>query len=150
MSDYSETMKQIVNDVHPLLKDAGFRKRRNTFNRETEQGLIQVLDFQMGPYEPGPQYELPPIKVNLYGKFTVNLGIYIEEVHSRLVGTRPASFIPEYWCEIRGRLPELMPEEEWPITEKGAGWWSLDEPSEGTAVELRALITRYALPSSTR
>lgn len=146
MTRYAERMKQIIQTAHPLLKEAGFRKRRHIFNRETEPGFVQVLGFQMGPHEPGPQFELPPIKVNLYGKFTINLGIYIEEVHTRLLGTRVASFIPEYVCEIRCRLPELMPEDEWPVTNKGAGWWSLDEPPERTAIELRDLVARYALP----
>ncbi len=146
MSDYSDTMKQIVKTMHPLLKEAGFRKRRSTFNRETEPGLIQVFDFQMGPYEPGPQYEFPPIKVNLYGKFNVNLGVFISEVHERLRGEPPPSFVPEYECELRKRLPELLPEDERPVTDKGVGWWSLDDPPLKTANELRRLTTDYALP----
>lgn len=145
MSEYAETMKQIVAAVHPILKEAGFRKRRHTFNRESEPGLVQVLNFQMGPYEPGPQYEFPPIRVNLYGKFTINLGIFIAEIHERLTGKNPPDFVAEYYCEVRKRLPELMPEHELPVTDKGVGWWSLDAPSDGTAHEMRRLVPKYGM-----
>lgn len=146
MTAYAEAMKQIVQTVHPLLKEAGFRKRGSTFNRETEPGLVQVINFQMGPYEPGPQYEFPPIKVNLYGKFTINLGIFVAEIHERFTGQHAPNFVAEYYCEVRKRLPELMPEHELPVTDKGVGWWSLEEPSDGTAHEIHHLVPKYAVP----
>lgn len=100
----------------------------------------------MGPYEPGPQYEFPPIKVNLYGKFTVNLGVFVQEVHEQLTGQPAPGFIPEYVCELRKRLPELLPDADRPVTEKGVGWWSLDDPPLKTASEIRRLTTDYAFP----
>jgi Domain of unknown function (DUF4304) len=41
----------VSGEIHPSLKQAGFRKQRHTFNRETEPGLIQVVNVQMGPYD---------------------------------------------------------------------------------------------------
>jgi hypothetical protein len=109
-------------------------------------GTDTGLRFPDGTYEPGPQYEFPPIKVNLYGKFTVNLGVFVREVHEQLTGQPVPRFVPEYVCELRKRLPELLPAADRPITEKGVGWWSLDDPPLKTANEIRRLTMDYAFP----
>ena len=51
-------MKEVVGELHPLLKERGFRKQRHTFNRECEAGLTQVVNFQMGPYDVGDPVEI--------------------------------------------------------------------------------------------
>jgi DhnA family fructose-bisphosphate aldolase class Ia len=39
-------MQQVVSEVAPALGAAGFRKRRNTFNRAAETGMMHVVSFQ--------------------------------------------------------------------------------------------------------
>lgn len=71
-------MKHLVAAVQPTLKEQGFRKRGNTFNRTTEpDGIIHVINFQMGAYKPPGTVEIPGLRPNLYGRFTVNLGIWL-------------------------------------------------------------------------
>ena len=105
-SPLSQQMQSVVAYVAPLMKAHGFRKRSNTFNRSTEDGLVHVANFQMGPYEPIPpnlnvQDQIRHVAaltelrgyVSLYGSFTVNLGVFIPEMaeatQGRGVGLRP-------------------------------------------------------------
>jgi hypothetical protein len=79
-------MKSAVARVHPQLKGNGFRKRGNAFNRRPEPGLVQVVSFQMGAFDPpGPGSEANlaarralGVPGDLYGRFTINLGVYVE------------------------------------------------------------------------
>src|SRR5436190_639656 len=81
----AQAMKDVVGSVTPLLRRAGFRKRRHTFNRMPEPGLVHVLNFQMGAFNPpGPASEAHvaaleslDIPGDLYGRFTINLGVYV-------------------------------------------------------------------------
>ncbi len=81
-------MKQVVAEAAPLLKAAGFRKRRHNFNRMTEPGLVQVVNFWMGPFEPpGPgsekhraAREALGLRGEYYGTFTIRLGVYVPEM----------------------------------------------------------------------
>ena len=40
---------QIMKSILKQLTTIGFRKKGNTFIRETEKGLYQIIDFQLGP-----------------------------------------------------------------------------------------------------
>jgi hypothetical protein len=91
---FASAMRAVVREIHPMLKRAGFRKRRHTFNRETAPGLVHVVNFQMGPYEVGEHVEIPGLRENLYGKFTVNLGVFIREIHDHLMDAPPPSSSP--------------------------------------------------------
>jgi hypothetical protein len=136
---YARAMKEIVRELHPLLKKRGFRKQRHTFNRECEPGLIQVVNFQMGPYEVGDPVEIPGLRENLYGKFAVNLGVFIEELHDHFSHTPRPRFVAEYYCEIRRRLGEMMPG-------PGEYWWSLDHAPAVVADDVRQALVEYGLP----
>ena len=67
-------MEAAVAAAAPLLRECGFRKQRHRFNAETEPDLTQVLTFQMGAHQP-PGTEIPGLRENLYGAFTINLGL---------------------------------------------------------------------------
>ena len=116
-TEFARAMKEVVGELQPLLKGHGFRKQRHTFNRECEPGLVQVVNFQMGPFDPPGTDEIPGLRENLYGKFAVNLGIFVEELHGQFSHVPRPKFVAEYYCEIRRRLGELMPGE-------GEYWWS--------------------------
>ena len=136
---YAAKVKAVVGELHPWLKEHGFRKRRHTFNREPEPGLVQVVNFQMGPYEVGDAVELPGLRENLYGEFAVNLGVFLDEIHASLEEYSRPNFVAESHCEIRKRLGELMPAE-------GDVWWNLDHESEVLAADVGAALERFGVP----
>ena len=106
-SQYVIALDQIQAKVHEFLKPLGFRKKGRTFNREAdEKGIFQVVNLQMGPYEFAP--EIPPFRLNLYGKFTVNLGVLIKELYDLEPWHKPTNFYQEVYCQARTRLPDLL------------------------------------------
>jgi hypothetical protein len=128
-------MAEIVRRVHPELKQAGFRKRRHTFNRSSEDGVVQVIGFQMGAKLPPGAVPIPGLRPDLYGLFTVNLGVAVREAWEqsmRLDKPFPA-FINDYDCEIRERLGQVL-------GERYDVWWPLGaEPADTAAVIFDAL-----------
>ena len=120
-------MESVVALTAPLLKRAGFRKRRHTFNRSPEPGLVQVVNFQMGAFNPpGPgseanrafreQLGLPG---DLYGQFTINLGVYVHEMAITEVERRDG-WINDYNCQLRRRIGQLL-------TPPVDTWWSVSD-----------------------
>ena len=139
MTSFADAMAAFVRTIHPDLKRAGFRKRRHTFNRSVEDGVVQVVNFQMGPKLPPGTEPIPRLRPDLHGLFTVNLGVAVHEAwqleRQRLEGWGPddsllppqapgsfPAFLNDYDCQIRVRLGELTHERD--------TWWSLDEPVE--------------------
>ena len=115
-------MAAVVAEVAPLLKSAAFRKRRHVFNRTAEPGLVQVVSFQMGQFLDG----------GLYGRFTINLGVYVPEMvldeHARR-----ADWVRESHCQLRQRVGLLL-------APPADVWWSLDDPAEAANVARDALV----------
>ena len=74
---FSEPMAAVVGHVAPVMKANGFRKRRHSFNRGARDGIVHHLSFQMGAFDPPGTVEIPGLRPNLYGKFTVNLGVFV-------------------------------------------------------------------------
>ncbi|WP_433164500.1 DUF4304 domain-containing protein [Kribbella sp. CA-247076] len=124
----AEAMKQIVAAAAPLLKSAGFRKRRHSFNRLVGDGLAHLVNFQMGLYDPSGRPDvLADIRVNLHGLFTINLGVFVPEMDRQ--GPPSSSWINDYDCQLRKRIGALMPEQN-------DVWWPLDfEPSQEQAID---------------
>src|SRR5436305_15271345 len=100
--------------VAPALRASGFRKQRNVFNRESESGLVQVIGFQMGQHMPPGTPEVPGLRPNLYGAFTINLGLYFSEVAEPLGRPKP-KFVRDLHCHVRQRLGLLLsdPADTW-------------------------------------
>lgn len=138
-SDAANAIKQVISALEPGLKHLGFRKRRHTFNRTVEPGFVQVISFQMGQYPIGDGYVVPGVRENLYGMFTVNLGVFVEEAYVALHRSPSPDWAQEQDCEFRVRLGELL-------DKPGDHWWSLTEATEPVANEIAALITARALP----
>src|SRR3954467_10832243 len=100
-------MREVVDAIAPDLK-AGFRKRRNTFNRAASTGVVHVVNFQMARYAVPPTQPVPQRLKD--GSFTVNLG-----VHGRSRPDRPTNnwrWVNEYDCEPRARLGALLPKDD--------------------------------------
>ena len=137
-SEFGRLMAEVVSRVQPELREAGFRKRRHTFNRTTDEGLVHVVNFQMGQYPLAP--DIPPIRYSMWGSFTVNLGVFVPEVHEVRFG-EALRFVNEYQCEtsLRWRLGEFLDE---PID----AWWDLRESLDTQTEEVVALLRDRGLP----
>jgi hypothetical protein len=130
----SLAMKAVVAQVQPVLKAVGFRKRAHTFNRTVEPGLVQVVTYQMGPYDPPGLVEIPGMRENLYGLFSVHLGVFIDEAWRLDVGRfgpegPPAvkDWVNDYDCQLRRLIDN-------PAGESMNHMWPLDDPSVGPAM----------------
>jgi hypothetical protein len=73
----------------------------------------------------------------LYGKLTVNLGVYVPEV-ALATGIEPRSFVQEYDCCVRARLGEIGPEHR-------DLWWEMDRVDD-LAAEVWERLERDAFP----
>ncbi len=72
----------------------------------------------MGSFDPPGTTYHPGLRENLYGRFTVNLGVYVPEVASFHGGGPPKSWIQDYNCCLRTRLGALG-------LENKDLWWSI-------------------------
>jgi len=115
-------------DIFSFLKPLGFKKKGRTFNRQTENGIYQVINLQSGKYEFGDKNVIPGLRENYYGKFTVNLGVLIKELYELDIHNKPTDFYQEYNCQIRDRLPHLTMEKDF--------WWTISSNTKETAIEI--------------
>ena len=136
-SIFAERLDRVQKSVHPVLRDAGFKKRGRTFNRAMESGLVHVVNFQMGQYPIG-DYEIPGIRESVYGRFTVNMGIFVPCMFFLEHSEKERDFYQEYCCDIRMRLGLLANSED--------TWWWLTEQVEDTADVMSDLLKEYAFP----
>jgi hypothetical protein len=109
-SGYAAAVDDIQAALRPFLKGRGFRVRGRTFNRTTEDGLIQVVSIQMGASDPPGTTYIPGLRENLHGLFTVNLGVYVPEVAKHHGGGEAKSWVQEYHCCVRARLGDASGE----------------------------------------
>lgn len=128
--------------VASLMKGAGFRKRGRSFNRGVDDGLVQVVTFYAGEYPLGENYVVPGLRENLYGWFTVNLGVFVPEVFALENDEPPPKFVQEHYCEIREGLGGLVADRQ--------VWWSATEDVEATAGAFPELFQESVLPFFSR
>ncbi len=136
----THAMDEIQAAVRPFLKELGFRARWRAFNRLTSDGLTQVIEFQLGRFDP-PGTNATGYRRDLYGKFTVNVGVYIPEVNKyTFPGDGERLFVHEYNCDVRERLGNLGPEHR-------DIWWDLEAPKvQDYAAEVFLRLERDAFP----
>jgi hypothetical protein len=111
-TEFAKQVDEIQSQLTPLLKSNGFRKRGRTYNRTSSDGIISVINFQMGAFDPPGTTYFPELRKNLYGSFTINLGVYVPEVYKFQVGSEVKSFVQENHCCIRARLGALGQESQ--------------------------------------
>jgi hypothetical protein len=129
-------LNQLLRIVGSDLKALGFSKRGGTFNRVTDECLTQVINLQAGRFDPPGALTIPGYRENVYGRFTVNLGVYVPEVG--LYTTPASAFVTEAYCCIRSRLGYLGPE--------GADlWWNIDADPRVTD-DVRHRMQAHGIP----
>jgi hypothetical protein len=128
----------VQRSVTALLRPFGFKKGGRTYNRIFDSGIVHVVSFQMGEYPIG-DYVIPGLRESFYGKFAVNLGVYLPCVFEIEGHSRPKRMHHDYHCEIRDRLGSLA---------HGGDdvWWDLSEPVELTEPYICDVLERIGLP----
>jgi Domain of unknown function (DUF4304) len=137
-SELAKTLDELQVELSPALKQQGFCARSRTFNRVTSDRLTEVVKLQMGSFDPPGTNFIPGLRENLYGKFTVNLGVFIPEVAERYGSRASKSFVQEYHCCIRTRLGLLGPE-------RRDVWWNIQR-DQALAQGILRRLTRDAIP----
>ncbi|GEM_PF-1284397 len=133
VTENGEIAKSIGAALAVPLKAAGFRKRANSFNRAVRDGMVHVVSLQLGHYERFGETVVPGS--DLWGRFTVNLGVYVPEM-SRM-GSPRGSWVNEYNCQLRWRLGKVMPD--------GLDqWWDLRDRL--SLEEVVSAVVDYGLP----
>ena len=98
---------------------------------------------QAGPVRPRRERpEIPALRPNLYGRFTINLGVWLPGLTkpgSRAPAQHSTHFINDYNCHLRARIGELLPE-------AADTWWRLSAPADQLAAIVSSAITGHALP----
>lgn len=117
------------------LSAAGFRKRANSFNRSTSDGLVHHLSIQLGAFDPSGMHAVAGLVPDNHGRFTVNLGVHVPAMARR--GPPRSAWINTYDCQLRWRLGELLP--------GGADrWWDLRDGA--AADEVLAAVVEVGIP----
>jgi len=104
--------------LYPHLKQLGFKVKGRTYNRLNANGLTEVINIQLGNSDPPGTTYIPDFTQNMYGLFTINLGVFVPEVHKYLDGWKLGSIIREVNCCVRRRLGSIEQQDE-------DIWWRL-------------------------
>lgn len=108
-------LNYIAKEIFTYLKPLGFKKKGSTFNRQAEAGLYQVINIQSGRYY---KNEIQGFRESYYGKFTINLGVLVEELYN-LSYQNNKDFYYDYECQLRIRLSELTMKQDY--------WWEITD-----------------------
>ena len=109
-----------------LLSAESFVSSRGIFNRPSANGLVHVITLQLG-------------QRSLMGSCTVNVGVFIPEVHALFNYPKQGDLWDEGFCEIRQRIGTLMPGEH-------DRWWPFAKDPDGVAEAITDAVSSYALP----
>lgn len=90
MTDNQDKRKYILSGLDTYLKKRGFKKRAFTFRRETEAGLLQIIELSLGPSSSSAG-----------GKVNLEFGIFADEWHKYLNRWKMPTTIRTPDCEIR-------------------------------------------------
>jgi len=134
-------LDRVQREIGELLKPLGFRRKGRTFVKTVDADMLQVIALQAGPFEIGspPPHEVAHLRPNFYGKFTVNLGVFVPEILERTSpGFTPKGVVTDAHCSIRTRLSHITSHQDF--------WWSLAEPIESLVEEIGSLLIDVGVP----
>jgi hypothetical protein len=104
---YNALLNEVQSELSQFFKNNLYKKYNRAYNKLQEDGLIHVISFQLGEYPIG-NYIIPGLRESLYGKFAINLGVYIPYIDhfEKHYNINMKSGVKDYHCEIRKRLKE--------------------------------------------
>lgn len=135
-SALAKTMDSLQGHLRPVLSSAGFKRYGRTYNRAADNGIVDVIGFQMGPFDPPGTEPIPGLRENHYGEFTINLGVYVPEVARYHGGGESDSVVHDYNCCIRTRLGS---------TDDKEYWWKVVD-GDATRADISDLLQSDAFP----
>jgi hypothetical protein len=144
-SVFATRMDDIQSTLDRDLKGLGFKKSGRTYNRSDDDGIVQVINLQMG--KPQPEIaKLPPaiahLRPDLYGQFTVNCGVYVREIAAISFPQKERQFVQEHGCALRARLGRLIEPGRQDV------WWRLDVlPVSRVAEDVKDSLLAYGIHS---
>lgn len=111
-----------------LLKNAGYQKSGLTWLCGAP--WTRVINLQVGKWNTPDE-----------GTFTINLGLFIPELHAATESTPVTGSIKEYDCDVRLRIGELMP--------VGMDyWWKVTSATDSALIasEVCQALLRHGMP----
>lgn len=122
---HAATLDAVRDQLSRYLKPQGFRSRGRVFNRSTEPGVVQVISLQMGGTKAVSRLAPEEFGQGARGTFTVNLGLYVDEVRDALAQQPRPRWITAAHCALCTRIGQLAD----PPRDI---WWKLEgtEPGE--------------------
>ena len=100
-----------------------------------------MINFQMGQKLPPGAEPIPPIRLDLHGRFTVNFGVAVEEAWLLSRRRRQVvfpEFVNDHDCEIREQLGQLLGHRE-------DTWWELRPDHDQMAAEIGDAILGHGI-----
>lgn len=124
-SNRSNKLDTIENLIWPKLQSMKYRKSKRIFNRIQPDGIVHVINFQMGPNWS-----------TLQGKFTIEIGVFVPEVYEVIWEKSAPKYAASPDCEERTRLGSLVKNEE-------DLWWDLSEDERIIQNQILDLLLKY-------
>lgn len=116
----SEPLKNLGDSLHPLLKSAGFRRRRSSWTRRTGQ-FVDVVNLQLS---------------KSFDRVWVNLGVADPDAYESCWGEPLRDVADEAMCTVRARLGMLVDNRD--------KSWDLTDPH--SISQIAGTVQRYGLP----
>lgn len=137
---HAQALDAVRDHLARYLKPQGFRVRGRTFNRSTEPGVVQVIGLQLGGTgERAGARAQEGFGPGARGNFTVNLGLYVDEVREALAGEPRPRWVVASHCALCTRIGQLA-EPQRDI------WWKLEGTDPGElAGEVVRLLDAHGL-----
>lgn len=129
MTTNDSKRKVLLSLLGALMKQHGFAKKGFTFCRETEKGLIQVVELRLGPAWSGKA-----------GEINLEFGIFSEEWNAFLNQTKVPSALRTADCELRDCYCNRISKTD------SNNWFQLTETPEQLAQEITCELESQILP----
>lgn len=88
----------------PTLKAWGFRVRGRNYNRTTSDGLTEVVNLNMGPFDPPSATHMAGLTDNFNAYFAVEVGVFIPEVWTDGRDFALPRFLATGHCGVRSQI----------------------------------------------
>ncbi len=93
------------------------------------------VSVQLGAYDPSGKHAVPGLVADLYGRYRINLGVYVPEMNR--MGSPRSTWINDYNCQLRWALGDFL---------QGGfdQWWDLRDRL--SVEEISRILANRALP----